>query len=420
MLHISINMVGKIRFLKIIQTKVMFMLSLSVLFFYLLSLDSSPCTSVSILTPSLAGLTYTHSTLSCFTSKNETSLQSSISLPLFNYRSITGHPMKTSYDEQYQKPIHSMIRPLPSSSMLAWNQCVHRLITEYQLTINALQQAKDRLEQSSLNATNSLSKSSNLVTDTVNNLSNYERKRPTSVTFCLPPSLILDKDSFASISPTHDKSNQILSPIDFSKPKLFKSAQLDLYLPSLELDSTLSIVEDDEKFDSINNVIEKFSNLNNFLPSNELETSSTIQDNSLLPSSNDVSTTDLRIHSKPSVMNRELNIRSDQCHLSSLSVSTIIDEKNQREKAPSDEKTIYEVETFYKSKYSHKNNLSPNNEHIVTSQESTTERQIDLVHEKQCREMQQNQTSSDCLSTFNKVELPVNINSPLTSSSTNK
>jgi len=151
--------------------------------------------------------------------------------PPVHFQPFMCHEIESSrYNEQYDQ-----VRP--SSSMLTWNQCVRRLNTEYRLTIDALQQAKECLEQVYSN-----SKSIRTYKD----LSNNGKKRISNVTFCLP------------------LQNQILPSLEFSKPKLIKPVELDTFIPSTKLEPILSIVEnDEEKSDSIANIIKKFNDLSN-------------------------------------------------------------------------------------------------------------------------------------------------------------
>jgi hypothetical protein len=177
--------------------------------------------------------------------------------------------------------------------MLTWNQCVRRLNTEYRLTIDALQQAKECLEQVYSN-----SKSIRTYKD----LSNNGKKRISNVTFCLP------------------LQNQILPSLEFSKPKLIKPVELDTFIPSTKLEPILSIVEnDDEKSDSIANIIKKFNDLSN----------------------------------------------------------SINKEQSSNENSLQEEETTYTVETFYKNTDDNKNA-----QEIVVIQENTTEEQFNLVQQE--------------------------------------
>jgi len=207
--------------------------------------------------------------------------------------------------------------------MLTWNQCVRRLNTEYRLTIDALQQAKECLEKVYLN--------SKYINEN-KNLLNNETKKNVNVTFCLPlPSISNHSQLINRI-----EENKILPSIKFSKPKLVKPVELNTFI-----EPVLSIVENDEKPDSIANIIKKFNDLSS----------------SLSPISKEKPVLD------PPIINNELK------------------------EIP--EETIYTVETLYKPSDDNKNELLSNNQEIIIVQENTTEEQFNLA----CQEIQPNPIS---------------------------
>jgi hypothetical protein len=238
--------------------------------------------------------------------------------------------IKASNDDQ------NHIIPPSASSILIWNQCVRRLNTEYRLTINALQQAKECLEQVYLKPTNSVSKYANLVARGINDLSNNEPKKASNVTFCLP-SIIPERSP-----PT----NRILSPVSFSKPKLVTPVQLNTFIPFAKLEPVPTAVEQDEKIDSISNIIKKFNDLSNS-------------------------------SSSPQINRNQ---------------SVLINEQNQSEKNL-EEETTYTVETLYTSTDNNENDLLSNNRQLVIIREDTTEEQFNLVHENEHEEIEINPIS---------------------------
>ncbi|CAF1104587.1 unnamed protein product [Adineta ricciae] len=133
-----------------------------------------------------------------------------------------------------------LVRPSPSS-MVAWNQCVDRLNTEYRSTIEALQQAKEYLEELYVSPSNTVSKYASIVARGIDNLSNNESKKSVNVTFCLPPLIKPEKTVIEQ------------SKVESWKPKLVKPIELN----------TFSTYDDssDEKSESISTIIQKFNNL---------------------------------------------------------------------------------------------------------------------------------------------------------------
>jgi hypothetical protein len=129
----------------------------------------------------------------------------------------------------------------PSSSVSTWEQCVRRLNTEYRLTIDALEQAKECLKQTYSHPQPSI-----------------PNKKSGNVTFSLPPPpIIFDRIEQSKIPPC----------IKFSKPKLIKPIQLDTF----PLSSALTIMEsdhddDDNKIESVSNIIKKFNSLSPSVP----------------------------------------------------------------------------------------------------------------------------------------------------------
>ena len=100
------------------------------------------------------------------------------------------------------RPLHFNERqssPVSFASISTWNQCVQRLNTEYRLTIDALEQAKQCLKQMSFD---------------------LQRLPPKNVDF-IQPSI-----PHPPISPR---------VIKFAKPKLIKPVELQTFIPSTEL-----------------------------------------------------------------------------------------------------------------------------------------------------------------------------------------
>jgi hypothetical protein len=115
------------------------------------------------------------------------------------------------------------------SPQSTWNQCVRRLNIEYRLTLDALEQAKECLKQ------------------VYSNPQYPANKKSGNVTFCLPLPPPISHHSI--------EQHKILPCIKFSKPKLIKPVELDTF-------SELAIIEnDDDKFDSVTNIIKKFNSL---------------------------------------------------------------------------------------------------------------------------------------------------------------
>lgn len=247
----------------------------------------------------------------------------------------------------HNQPASSIIRPLPSSSssILTWNQCVERLNTEYRTTINALQQAKDYLEEVYLNPTDSISKYANLVACGINNLSKNETKKSSTVTFRLPSPTISDR-SPRSRSSKQIEQSKIFPSIVFCKPKLVKPIALNTFSPSLKFEPVLSIVEKDEQSDSIASIIKKFNTL-----------------------SNSISST---------------TAKSPDQSLSSKLVS-VNEESQSKTYLQEEEETIYTSEILYKSL---------NDQHLIITRDNTTAEQFDSVYPKQHQEIQLNHISS--------------------------
>lgn len=186
------------------------------------------------------------------------SLDLCLKTPNFSYSNRIYPP--TNYKIPVPRPIayreieysNDHITPPSASSVLIWNQCVRRLNTEYSLTINALEQAKECLEKVYLHRTNPVSKYPNLVTHGIN-----EQKKTSNVTFCLP-------------SPISEKpvlTKRILPSVTFSKPKLIKPVQLDTFVSFPNVEPISTIEEKDENLDSIADIIKKFNDLSSSLSS---------------------------------------------------------------------------------------------------------------------------------------------------------
>ncbi|CAF3879858.1 unnamed protein product [Rotaria magnacalcarata] len=338
--------------------------------------ESSSYSSGSIRrTPDLTYATRIYSPFNYMTPKTVTSLNDPMSILLFNNRPNVLRKIKSFSNDDSCESSCSVIRRLPSSSsssMLIWNQCVRRLNTEYKLTIIALQQAKQYLEQIDSNPTKSISKYTNLVARTTKTLSNNERKKTANVTFCLPPLSALsiaEQFSFRSTSTKKIKQNKILPSIIFSKPKLVRPVQLDSFTSSLQFESMSSTDENHEKLDSIEKIIRKFNDLNNSLESIKMESSTLID--------------------------RDLKETSVQSIIASSPELVLMNKKHPSENSLREEEITYTIETFYKSTDNSENDSSSNCQQIVIIQETTSEEQFNLAHEKQHLQMQTNDNFSE-------------------------
>lgn len=322
------------------------------------------------------------------TMNHPTSSNHLMSITSFNYRpDVCSQSIKTLTDENYQQPTLSILRSLPSSPTLIWNQCVRRLNTEYQLTIVALQQAKENLEQNSSNSIKSVSKCSNLVTHNTKSLWRNERKKPSNVTFCLP----LPKESstkvenYASVnSKKKIERSKLVSPNIVFKPKFIKPIQLNTFSQSLKLESMSSNDENNEKLDSIDKIIKKLNDLNNALSTIKMESPTIIENSNLSSSVIDDTTNNIDIHSKTSIVTGDLRETLDQSLIDlSSSESVFMNNKRHSENFLNDEETKYTVETFYQSIDNNQNQTSSNCQHVVIIEEKTTEEQFNLVNKKQ-------------------------------------
>ncbi|CAF0927074.1 unnamed protein product [Rotaria sordida] len=386
--------------------------------------DSCPRSYASTLTRHSTYSTRLHSPYNYLTPCNEASSNDQLPISLYNYRSYARREIKSSLDEPYIRPSSSIIQPLPSSSsMLTWNQCVRRLNTEYKLTIIALQQAKERLEQIYLNPKKSISKYANLVARDIKNLSNNERKRPTNVTFCLPSSSsssssITTNFSSSSISIRQIEKNKNFPSTFLSKPKFIKPVELNTFSSSSsKLEPVLAIVESNEKLDTIDTIIRKFNDLNGSLSVTKVGSSTIIPNNHTLSTKINDSTTNLDVYIKSSIINNDLKEISDQSLLPSSSKSILINEKHQLENSLHEEETTYTIKTFYQSTNTNENNSSSNHQHVVIVEENTTKEKFNLACEKQHQEIEINCTSPQNIVTIDEPKLPSSsINSPQNSS----
>jgi len=391
----------------------------------------------------------THSTLT-----NGNISDHPMSTSLYNYRPLVCRQieslpiMSSSFHEQSDRKIDPIIRPLPSSSssssMSTWTQSVRRLNTEYTSTINALQQAKESLKQIYPDSTDTISKYANFVARGINNLSNNETKKSIGVTFCLTTPISQDSSSLSSSSPKISKTsiqqNKTYLSNVFCKPKLVRPLELDTFIPSIpplpKLEPISTVIENNEKVDSIANIIKKFNNFNN--SSSTLKSSIINDNNNLLSSqilkeqreilpktiiydsiqskkdqlniSSLTSTTDInptysnsssRVRFQPSITTYELEeipYESPPPPLTSSSSSSLASEdstssttstNDEHQNNHIQEETTYTVETFYKSSdnNNYKNNkiknLLLNTPQVVIIRENTTEEQFNLAQEKQ-------------------------------------
>ncbi len=375
-----------------------------------------------------------------------------MSSSLYNYRPLVCRQMESSpslmsssFHEQSNRSKDPIIRPLPSSSssssMSTWTQSVRRLNTEYISTINALQQAKESLKQIYPDSTDTISKYANYVARGINNLSNNETKKSLGVTFCLTTPISqesLSSTSSSQISKSSIQQSKTPSSNVFSKPKLVRPLELDSFVPSLpplpKLEPVPTMIEKNEKIDSIADIIKKFNNLNN--SSSTIKSSIIIDNNnSLLPKTSihdsiqlktDQSINDdkplcsSRVHFEPSIMKYELKeipyesppppLTSSSSSLASedstSSTSTTDEHPTNQFDNPIQEETTYTVETFYKSANDDeiKNLSSSNNQQVVIIRENTTEEQFNLAREKQNEE--KNINLSEQKFTINETQIP--------------
>lgn len=394
-----------------------------------------------------------------------------MSTSLYNYRPLVCRQMESSslmsssFHEQSHNSFDSMIRPLPSSasssSMSTWTQSVRRLNTEYASTISALQQAKESFKQSYPTQTDKISEYANIVARGISDLSNNDKKQSSGTTFCL--TALKSQESHSSspnmskVTLSQERNSQ--SPM-FTKPKLVRPVELGTFVSSAskipKLESTPTVIKNNEKSDSIANIIKKFNNINN--PSSNLDPSTKKENNNdSLPSeikkeqrenfpksilydstqckkdyqSVSVSRagTDINpsllphVQFKPSITTYELEDipyespvsssegASSASQDSTSSTSTSPCNENQfNENDTSDinlqEETTYTVETFYKTP----NGLQSSNQEVVIIRENTTEEQFNLAREKNYDNSTVNhQTPSQHTYTINESKI-----SPLT------
>ncbi|UJR38330.1 hypothetical protein I4U23_031000 [Adineta vaga] len=377
-----------------------------------------------------------------------------MSTSLYNYRPLVCRHlespslMSSSFHEPSDRIGDSLIRPLPSSSsssfMSTWNQSVRRLNSEYTSTINALQQAKESLQDIYSERTDSVSKYANLVSRGIDNLSYNESKKSLGVTFCLTTPMSPKSPSISTTSRNSIEQNRTPSSNMFCKPKLVRPLDLDTFIPSIpKLEPIPSIPEKNEKTDSIANIIKKFNNLNYSSTSLKSQTIIENPDESYLTQFNQeqretlpkmivfdsiqtkkdqshlsslTSLSDLnpsfsisspRVHFEPSITTYEIEeipyesppppITSSSSSSSSSSISedstrsssASIDENQVYENIQLDntiqEETTYTVETFYKSagtNESIKCNSPSTNQQVVVIRENTTEEQFNSAREK--------------------------------------
>ncbi|CAF3506620.1 unnamed protein product [Rotaria sp. Silwood1] len=281
--------------------------------------DLRPGSSPSTLSQNSTCSNRLYSPYNYLTPCNETLSYDQLPISLYNYRPHAYREIKPSLNEPYFRSISSIIQPLPSSSsMLTWNQCVRRLNTEYKLTVIALQQAKECLEQAYLNPKRSISKYANLVARDIKNLSNNERKKPTNVTFCLPSSSSSSSSSINEKFPPSLKpirrieQNKNFSTIIPSKSKFIKPVELNTFSLSSKLEPVLAIFENNEKLESIDTIIKKLNDLNGSLSMTKIESPTIIHKNHSLSSKVDVSTTNSDVNVKPSIFTCDVKEISDQ------------------------------------------------------------------------------------------------------------
>ncbi|CAF0861951.1 unnamed protein product [Adineta steineri] len=320
---------------------------------------------------------------------NNSSSNHQISNSLYDNPLLICSQMESSFlvPSSCDQSASSIIRPLPtssssssSSSTLTWNQCVDRLNTEYRSTIDALELAKEYLEDVYIHPTDSISKYANLVARGINDLSNNETKKSSSVTFCLPSSIDSDIEKYSSLKLNNSiEKSKVPPPILFSKPKLVKPIELDTFSSCTKFDSS---VENDEKLDSIASIIKKFNDLSNSI-------ASTIEKCQIHEKIMDNSTT------------CKLKKNSDK-----LISSELVSTNEQTTNNLQEEETTYTIETFYKPT---NNDLLINIPPIIITRENTTAEQFELVYEKQHQEISTNTIPTQEKSIIDEIKLsPIN------------
>lgn len=329
--------------------------------------------------------------------------------------------MSSSFHEDTHRS-EPIIRPLSSSvsstSMSSWSQSVRRLNSEYASTINALQKAKQSLEQlyplptppvvppsSSLQPTDTISKYANLVARGIENLSKNaddEAKKLTGVTFCLTAPI---KTKSSAISPPSQPQSTSKIPIQhskkvfptttvFSKPKVIRPVELDTFVPTFprKLPKLEPIITNDEKKAKLSTIIHKFNNLDTSISTkksvNIIEPTETNEKDSLTPKSprKTVQIEEIPYESPPPPMSSS----SSSSSISEDSTSSTSSKSDENPICPPDhdenpvqEETTYTVETFYKTPTIESKILSTSSpQHVVIIRENTTEEQFNSAREK--------------------------------------
>ena len=331
--------------------------------------------------------------------------------------------MSSSFHEDTHRS-EPIIRPLSSSvsstSMSSWSQSVRRLNSEYASTIDALQKAKQSLEQlyplptppvvsllplSSLQPTDTISKYANLVARGIENLSKNaddETKKLTGVTFCLTTPL---KTKSSAISPPSQPQPTSKIPIQqskklfpttttFCKPKVIRPVELDTFVPTFprKLPKLEPIITNDEKKEKISTIIHKFNNLNTSISMtksvNIVEPIETNEKGSFTPKSprKIVQIEEIPYESPPPPMSSSSS-SSSISEDSTSSTSSNSDETPicppDHDENPVQEETTYTVETFYKTPTIENESVSISTPpHVVIIRENTTEEQFNSAREK--------------------------------------
>ncbi|UJR07813.1 hypothetical protein I4U23_012096 [Adineta vaga] len=256
---------------------------------------------------------------------------------LYENPKCVDHPTESSFlvPTPSIQPVTQLILPSPYSTS-TWKQRVERLNTEYRSTIEALQQAKEYLEETYCNSNHSsISKYASKVARDISNLSNNETKKSVNVTFCLPPSTLSQDSPPAKARKTIEKS-KVPSPIAFSKPKLVKPIALN----------TFSYYESpEEKSESISSIIKKFNDLSNTIEK------ATEYSNSY---------------------------KSDPSFL--LTKFDSINKTDQIKNNIQEEETIYTIETLYQR--ANDRNSFTDDEPLIITREQTTAEQFESIHGK--------------------------------------
>ena len=364
-----------------------------------------------------------------------------MSTSLYHYRPLVCRQMESSslmsssFHEETPRRPEPVVRS--SSSMSTWTQSVRRLNTEYKSTINALQRAKESLEQIYPQPAETISKYANLVARGIDNLSNdstQETKKSLGVTFCLSTPMSKDPSPVLTPKVCHQQNQLFPSTAMVIKPKLVRPVDLETFVASVvpihKLEPVPVSVEHNGQHETISNIIKKFNNLNTLATpaaksptmfgddTHDSDVSQTNNDREkrrshtlicdvvpdqfgspsssfrarcarVEPSRNAYELEEIPDESPPlSLSSSSTSSSSSVSDDSTSSTSTTTSESNPTyEPDPLDqgiqEETTYTVETFYKSADDDHIDLSTNHQQVVIIRENMTEEQFNSVNEKQ-------------------------------------